>query len=415
MTILRYIRLSQIYTQLYFSFYRVLLFNVNYTMRMSAHTFFYTFLACWVLSCFSMNTTLGAPNYFNSNYSDYLPRYRTLSEAFLISKIEYTATSMILSVSYVASADDDKVVLYGSNHTDSWKLKTGNGSKASSAYAILKNADVLNIKVNEVLKLDALPSSGRRQFVIGKGDLLSCELHFERLPSQVRTAHLIGGDRTEIGAARINCQDIQIKTKDNKTLGSTDQMEANLERFYRNNDVGNPSTENMELAQKEAPSKPSTAPIEKPLEHSLKPINYMPKEVASIDDMACNERLILSNVYFQDNKADFAGRLKAMKTINVVVDYLRFHPNAKIVLHGHTDIFGSTFKNLELSKKRVWTVKTTIVGRGIDDSRIITVHHGGSQPLIKYKNGGSMNRRVEVEILCMEKQTGTSVDAAAVK
>ncbi len=379
-------------------------------MRMSTHTFFYTFLSCWVLSCFSVNTTSGAPNYFSSDYSDYLPRYRTLSEAFLISEVKYTATSMILSINYVAGADEDKVVLYGSNHTDAWKLKTGNGSKASSAYAILKNADVYNVKVNKVLKLDALPSSGRKQFVIGKGDLLSCELHFERLPSQVRTAHLIGGDKKENGAPRMNCQDLQIKSKDNKTLGSPDQMDANLERFYRNNEVGDPSRPNNELAQKEVPS---TSPIEKPLEHSLKPINYMPKNLENINDMACNERLILSNVYFQDNKAEYAGRIKAMKTINLVVDYLNYHPNAKIVLHGHTDIFGSTFKNLELSKKRVWAVKTTIVGRGIDDSRIITVHHGGSQPLIKYKNGGAMNRRVEVEILCMDKEN--PVDAAAVK
>ena len=382
-------------------------------MRMSAHTFFYTFLSYLLLGCFSTNTTLGAPNYFSTDYSDYMPRYRTLSEDFLISKIEYTATSMILFISYVAAEDDDKVVLYGGNHTDSWKLKTGNGSKASSAYAILKNADVFNIKVNELLKLDALPSSGRKQLIIGKGDLLSCELHFERLPAQVRTAHLIGGDRMENGAPRVNCQDIQIKTKDNKTLGSADQMEANLEHFYRINEVGDLAAQNNDLAQEEMPTEPSNTPIEKPLEHSLKPINYMPKNLENIEDMACNERLILTNVYFQDNKAEFAGRIKAMKTINVVVDYLRYHPNAKIVLHGHTDIFGSTLKNLELSKKRVWAVKTTIVGRGIDDSRIITVHHGGSQPLIKYKNGGSLNRRVEVEILCMDKKN--SVDAATVK
>ncbi|MGH1337344.1 MAG: OmpA family protein [Aureispira sp.] len=354
------------------------------------------------------------PNFFEDTYNDYLPRYRTLSESFLISKIEYTETSMVLHLNYVAELNGEKVTLYGPSQSEAWKIKTGNGSRAAAAYALLKTADVRNISINKILKINQLNASARKQYTIQKGDLLSCELHFDRLPSQVRIVHLIGGDKDSEGSARINCQDLQIKTKDNPGLGSDAQMEASLERFYHNRKAVNfPSAQDDLLANKQQPVDAAKGPMEKPLEHSLKPINYMPKQLGSSEDLTCNERLILSNVYFQDNKAEFSGRVRAMKTINLVVEYMRYHSDAKIVLHGHTDIFGNAFKNLELSKKRVWAVKSTITSRGISAERIITVHHGGAQPLIQYKNGGERNRRVEVEILCVEK--ATSIDTSAVE
>lgn len=371
---------------------------------MNTQTSFLTFLCCWVVFCSSILTSQALPNDFDDSYSDYLPRYRTMSESFLISKIEYTSTSMIVSINYVAEKEEEKVTLYGSNQPEAWKIKTGNGSRAAAAYAILKVADVHNVSINKILQTESLASNARKNYTIQKGDLLSCELHFEKLPNQVRIAHLIGGDQLDNGTARINCQDLQIKSKDNATLGSISQMEASLERFYHYKEAVNfPSNENDVLAHNKKPVEAVGEPMEKPLEHSLKPINYMPKSLSSAEDMACNERLILNNVYFQDDKAEFSGRVKAMKTISVVVEYLKYHPDAKIVLHGHTDIFGNAFKNLELSKKRVWAVKSTITSRGIPAERIITVHHGGAQPLIKYKNGGEKNRRVEVEILCVEK------------
>jgi outer membrane protein OmpA-like peptidoglycan-associated protein len=344
------------------------------------------------------------PNYYNNDYSDYLPRYRTLNDGFLISKVEYKGEYMILSLSYVA-AGADKIILYGGKHADAWKLKTGNGSRAAATYALVKAGDVRNIYVNKLLTTENLPPNGRKQIDIEKGDLLSFELYFERLPEQVRIAHLVGGEKDDAGKGRINCQDLQIKSKDNPTLGTKAQMEASLKMFYRTKEVINiPSAQNDLLAEQKEPVEAVGQPMEMPLEHSLKPINYMPKDLSTAEDMTCNERMVMSNVYFQDNKAEFSGRVKAMRTINLVVDYLRHHPDAKIVLHGHTDIFGNAFKNLELSKRRVWAVKTAITGRGIVAERIITVHHGGAQPLIKYKNGGDKNRRVEVEILCVEKE-----------
>lgn len=357
---------------------------------------------------------LAAPNFFNDSYSDYLPRYRTLSRSFLIPKIEYTPTTMIVTINYVAREEDDRITVFGRNQSEAWKIKTGNGSRSSAVYAMLKAADVQNVRVNKELKIEQLQPNARKKIIMQKGDMFSCELHFEKLPSQVRIVHLIGGDKDTKGNARINCQDLQIKSKDNATLGSLAQMEASLKRFCHNNEATNFSGEESDnkllLANEDKSVETATVAVttEKKLENSLKPINYMPKVLTNVEDMVCNERMILSNVYFQDNKAEFSGRVKAMKTISAVVEYLRRYPSAKIVLHGHTDIFGNAIKNLELSKKRVWTVKSTIINRGIAPGRIITVHHGGSQPLIKFKNGGEKNRRVEVEVMCAEKHKATT-------
>ena len=108
----------------------------------------------------------------------------------------------------------------------------------------------------------------------------------------------------------------------------------------------------------------------------------------------------LKNVYFEDNSASYAGRVEALKTIQIVIDYMRYYPEAHIILHGHTDIHGSAINNLELSKKRVLAVRNTLVTRGIDADRIKYIAHGDAQPLLGKSKGNKRNRRVEVEVVC---------------
>lgn len=370
---------------------------------MSQHSLTLTVFLAVVSCCLFSNEITAAPQFSNTDYIDYLPRYRTLSENFIVSQIDYSEHSMVLHLHYVSEEDHQKFIFYGTEYTDAWRLTTNNGSRSAEAYAITRVGSVQNIRHNRVFKASQISASGRKTLVANKGDLITCEIHFKRLPRNVRIAHLVGGSGDDKGGYHINCQDIQIKSKDHQQLGIAPQMEAAVERFYQQREAVNfPSDLAEQRMDNDQPkvSEPAGIPLENPLEHSLKPIDYMPKAMENLDDLACNERVILSNVYFQDNKAEFSGRVKAMRTINIIVDYLNNYPDAKIVLHGHTDIFGNAFKNLELSKKRVWMVKSTLVQKGIEDARIITVHHGGSQPLIKYRKGGEPNRRVEAEVLC---------------
>lgn len=372
---------------------------------MKSHTFFATFFCFFCLSLISLSLeAIPTPQTSKVDYTDYLPKYRTLSEGFLISKIDYTTEDMIIFFRYVANHNNEVVTFYGAETENTWKLTTINESQISETYAVTRLATVKNIRINDEAKQRELGGQETKKINASKGDIITCEVHFKMMPNAVRTAHLIGGDITEEGEARFSCNDILLKSKDSKILGTKEQMDANIRRFYaKQEQVNYPDihgvttiAEQEKLEQKHIP----TETVVNPLAKSLEPINYMPKSITSSDDIVCSERVILTNVYFHDNKAEFAGRLKAMKTINLIVNYLNEHPKAKIALHGHTDIFGNAFRNLELSQKRVLAVKRAIVGKGIDENRIITIHHGGAQPLIQYKNGSELNRRVEAEVLC---------------
>jgi len=371
----------------------------------------FCFLGLFLISLSQANST---PQTSEADYTDYLPKYRTLSDNFLISKIDYTESEMIVFFRYVASKDNDIVNFYGAEKDQAWKLTSSTRSETSSAYTVTKAAFVKNIRLNDEAKVIEMITNESQKISAQKGDVVTCEVHFEIMPRSIRTVHLIGGDLEEDGTQRFNCNDILLKTKDSKILGTEDQMEAVIKRFYSQQekvnypDINNATTlaEQASLDKKDKVEKV----INNPLAKSLEPIDYMPKSLTSIADMTCNERIILSNIYFHDNKPEFIGRIRAMKTINMIVDYLTFHPKAKIVLHGHTDIFGNAFKNLELSQKRVFTVKRAIVGKGINANRIITIHHGGAQPLIQYQGGSEMNRRVEAEVLCSGKIENTTLE-----
>jgi len=339
-------------------------------------------------------------------YTDYLPKYRTLASDFMLSKIDYAEDKMIVSFRFVANKDNDQITFYGKGLGNSWELTTATHPRYA-AQAISRKPQVMNIRLNDESKDTKLTSSEKKVLSPKKGDIITCELHFEKFPRTVRTIHLKGGEVNKQGEGRFQANDILIKTADNRMLGTADQMEQSIQRFYKDQkDVNYPdiktvtSTEeqkefDQKLAEKKEKAKEGNA-----LQSSLEPIDYMPKKLNNIEDLECNERIILKNVYFHEDRADYAGRVKAMRTLKIIVDYLYYQPKAKIVLHGHTDIYGNAFKNLELSKQRVMTVKRTLVKKGVDRDRVITVHHGGSQPLPKYKNGGAMNRRVEVEVLC---------------
>lgn len=362
----------------------------------------------------SLSQAKAAPQTSEADYTDYLPKYRTLSNDFLISKIDYTEKELIVYIRYVANINNDIVNFYGENKEQAWKLTTSTRPQSSSAYTVTRSASVKNIRLNDEAKVVELDGNASEKVSAQKGDVITCEVHFEMMPSSIRTVHLVGGDLGRDGVQRFNCNDILLKTKHSKVLGTDGQMGAVIKRFYSQQEVVNYPDINNATTLAEQASFDEKDKVEKlienPLAKSLEPIDYMPKTLTSIQDMTCNERIILSNIYFHDNKSEFVGRIKAMKTITVIVDYLTFHPKAKIVLHGHTDVFGNAFNNLELSQKRVFTVKRAIVGKGINANRIITIHHGGAQPLIQYKNGGERNRRVEAEVLCSGHVKNTTLE-----
>ena len=162
------------------------------------------------------------------------------------------------------------------------------------------------------------------------------------------------------------------------------------------------SIENQQLTKEDVDNISPT-----PIKETMAPVNYMPKLLDRVEDLKCKERIILRNVYFEDNSFEFTRRILAMRKISIVYDYLNYYPDSKIVLHGHTDVYGNPYENLVLSKERVLAVKRVLTQKGIDKHRIITLYHGGEQPLPNCEKGHELNRRVEVELVCEEKVIST--------
>jgi outer membrane protein OmpA-like peptidoglycan-associated protein len=81
------------------------------------------------------------------------------------------------------------------------------------------------------------------------------------------------------------------------------------------------------------------------------------------------------------------------------------HPNANLVVEGHTDDRGSVEYNLQLSQRRAESVANWLAKHGVDGARLQSKGDGKAKP--KYPNdteeNRSRNRRVEISVL-----TGTS-------
>jgi len=87
--------------------------------------------------------------------------------------------------------------------------------------------------------------------------------------------------------------------------------------------------------------------------------------------------------------------------IEQITNYLKEHPQVKIVIEGHTDNTGNDASNLTLSDKRAMSIKAEIVKRGIDPSRMETKGYGSSKPIADNKtaDGRTQNRRVTIKKL----------------
>ena len=109
-----------------------------------------------------------------------------------------------------------------------------------------------------------------------------------------------------------------------------------------------------------------------------------------------------------------SATLKQPQTkLDSIADLLRDNPSVSNVrITGYTDRLGSDAYNLKLSQRRADAVKTYLVGKGIDGSRLATSGKGEADPVVQCtdKNRAALikclepNRRVEVEDITVEKR-----------
>lgn len=118
--------------------------------------------------------------------------------------------------------------------------------------------------------------------------------------------------------------------------------------------------------------------------------NYVPK---------AGEVVTLSRIYFEHDRADFLPY--ALVQLDQLLTFVKKYPSMKIEIIGHTDLVGSPEYNLGLSMRRSEAVKSWLISKGVQQSRLTTSGKGSSMPIAdnNTSQGRSYNRRVEIRVL----------------
>ncbi len=108
--------------------------------------------------------------------------------------------------------------------------------------------------------------------------------------------------------------------------------------------------------------------------------------------------LTLGDVLFDTGRAELnpgSGR-----KLDQLAQFLSEHKERRVQIDGFTDSVGSDSYNEELSRRRADAVKSALMVRGIDSSRISTQGYGKAFPVANNTDSGGrqLNRRVEVVI-----------------
>jgi outer membrane protein OmpA-like peptidoglycan-associated protein len=114
-----------------------------------------------------------------------------------------------------------------------------------------------------------------------------------------------------------------------------------------------------------------------------------------------------SGILFDVDKANL--KAVALSNLHSLSASLQKNPQTNITIIGHTDNTGSADHNMDLSVRRAETVRSLIVGDGINGGRLTTVGKGMTEPIGDNATiaGRTQNRRVEITIVAndqMKKQ-----------
>ncbi|OIP31853.1 MAG: hypothetical protein AUK47_21690 [Deltaproteobacteria bacterium CG2_30_63_29] len=103
-------------------------------------------------------------------------------------------------------------------------------------------------------------------------------------------------------------------------------------------------------------------------------------------------------VYFATNKTKVLPRSEPL--LDEIASLLSSNPTITVRIEGHTDSEGKNKSNQKLSDGRANSVRTELISRGIDASRMVAVGYGEDRPIDTNdtKEGRANNRRVDFVI-----------------
>ena len=91
---------------------------------------------------------------------------------------------------------------------------------------------------------------------------------------------------------------------------------------------------------------------------------------------------------------------KSMQKLDRIYGIVSKNAAARLTLNGYSDSWGEPSYNLMVSELRANAVKSYLIGKGVEPSRMTAVGHGSGNAIASNRSaeGRKMNRRVEIEI-----------------
>ncbi|MDX1504630.1 MAG: OmpA family protein [Spongiibacter sp.] len=111
------------------------------------------------------------------------------------------------------------------------------------------------------------------------------------------------------------------------------------------------------------------------------------------------DTLVLREIHFETDSAQL--RADSINFLNQLVYELRNNPTVKVEIQGHTDSVGSSLYNLTLSQNRAASVKSYLVGAGVNPAQLVPRGYGFNIPIADNatSQGRALNRRVEMKLV----------------
>ena len=112
--------------------------------------------------------------------------------------------------------------------------------------------------------------------------------------------------------------------------------------------------------------------------------------------LAKDRRAVIYGIYFDFNSATIKPKSEA--TLHTIAEVMKKNPDWTLNVEGHTDNVGGDTQNQDLSSRRAAAVRTSLIERGINETRLATAGHGASVPRDTNATlaGRARNRRVEL-------------------
>ena len=109
-----------------------------------------------------------------------------------------------------------------------------------------------------------------------------------------------------------------------------------------------------------------------------------------------DRRAVIYGIYFDFNSATIKPKSEA--TLHTIAEVMKKNPDWTLNVEGHTDNVGGDTQNQDLSSRRAAAVRTSLIERGINETRLATAGHGASVPRDTNATlaGRARNRRVEL-------------------